>query len=322
MAFRFKIDEPIEKGFRRVGAEQIEKARRQLSANADPAAEVHEARKCMKRTRALLRLGRDGLGDAVYRAENAQLREIAQSLSSARDDHVMLETVVKLAAEAEGHMAPVIARLKEAILAHRSSGGGDTRSTIEAATAALERALRRFKRLHIEPDSFSTLELGLVRNYRKGLERRDVAYAENTDEAFHDWRKCVQAHWRHMALLTRAWPGMFEAQIAAARELSQILGDDHDLGVLRARMATFPAETLSADDTHDIEEFIKARQTALRQKARPHGEMIFSERPKAHGRRIAAIWQGAASRARDEAKPCEPVPEKRTRAKAPLHARG
>src|SRR5262249_47698860 len=85
MAFRFKIDEPIEKGFRRVGAEQIEKARRQLSANADPAAEVHEARKCMKRARALLRLGRNGLGETVYRAENAQLRSIAQSLSGARD---------------------------------------------------------------------------------------------------------------------------------------------------------------------------------------------------------------------------------------------
>lgn len=323
MAFRFKIDEPIEKGFRRVGIEQIDKARRQLSANADPVAEVHEARKCMKRVRALLRLGRDGLGDTVYRAENAQFRSIAQSLSGARDDHVMLETVVKLAAEGEERMAPIVARLKEALLAHRSDGAGDdTKSTIETATDALERALRRFKRLHIEPDSFSTLELGLVRNYRKGLERRDVAYAENTDDAFHDWRKCVQAHWRHMALLIKAWPGLFEAQIEAARELSQILGDDHDLGVLRNRISAFPSETLTADDTHDIEEFIQTRQAALRRKAKPHGEMIFSERPKAHGHRIATIWQGAVSRANDEAQPRERAPEKRTRAKALLHARG
>lgn len=322
MAFRLKLDEPIEKGFRRIGVEQIERARRQLAANADPASEVHEARKCMKRVRALLRLGRAGLGETMFRAENAHFRSIAATLASARDDHVLLETVVKLMAASEGSSGPALARLKDAVLTHRADQLTETGAERGDADAALERAIRRFRRLRIEPDTFSTLEQGLVRTYRKGLERRDMAYAENTDDGFHEWRKCVQTHWRHMQLLSRAWPELFEVEIDAARGLSQILGDDHDLALLRVRLSAFPPDTLSTGDTNEIEDLIAARQRALRAEARLQGEMIYCERPKAHGRRIAAVWHGAVKRSRDE-DPAEPRAEaKRGRAKAPLHARG
>jgi hypothetical protein len=325
MAFRFRLDEPIEKGFRRIGAEQIERARRQLQANQDAAAEVHEARKCMKRLRALLRLAREGLGEPVFRAENAHFRAIARSLASARDDYVLLETIVKLAAENEGQATSLaLTRLKQAVIAQRAedpAGNADQRAE---ADAALERAVRRFRRLKFAPDSFATLERGLVRNYRKARERRDIAYAENTDEAFHDWRKCVQAHWRHMALLSRAWPALFEAQIEAARYLSQLLGDDHDLALLRTRLSALPPETLSPGEVREIESLISTRQGALRRAARFQGEVIFAERPKAHGVRVAGIWHGAAAAIQEDASSKEkvPAPTKGARAKITAVVRG
>jgi hypothetical protein len=323
MAFRLRIDEPIEKGFRRIGSEQIERARRQLAASGDRATAVHEARKGMKRVRALLRLGREGLGETVFRAENAHFRSIAASLAGARDDHVLMETIVKLAAETDGPVAPALARLKEAVVAERARASEGTTDGRVDADAALERALRRFRRLRIEPDSFATLEQGLVRNYRKGIACRDLAYAESTDEPFHEWRKCVQNHWRHMALLSRAWPPLFEAHIEAARALSQTLGDDHDLALLRTRLAALSPDTLSADDAREIERMIAVRQRALRRAAKAQGAVIFAERPKAHGRRIAAIWNGAAEGSREEAAPEQAAaPAKRPRAKTGAHARG
>src|SRR5262245_16407187 len=93
MAFRFKLNEPVEKGFRRIGLEQIERAERQLSASESLEVATHETRKSLKRVRALLRLARPGLGDTIYRAENARFREIGALLSSARDSDVVLETV-------------------------------------------------------------------------------------------------------------------------------------------------------------------------------------------------------------------------------------
>lgn len=322
MAFRLRIDEPIEKGFRRIGAEQIERARRQLAANADPATEVHEARKCLKRIRALLRLGREGLGEAVFRAENAQFRTIAASLASARDDHVMVETIVKLMAEDDGRLGGALGRLKAAVLANRAPETETAAVGRTEADAALERAARGFKRLRIAPNSFATVERGFVRNYRKALKCRDLAYAEGTDEAFHEWRKCVQTYWRHMALLSRAWPALFEVHIEAARGLSQALGDDHDLALLRQGLAALPAGTLPADDVQAIEALIAARQGALRRAAKAQGQLIFAERPKAIGRRITAVWESAVRAHRETAPAQKAEPAKRARAKLSAEAGG
>jgi len=324
MAFRFRVDEPVEHGFRRIGAEQIERARRQLQSGTDAAGAVHETRKCLKRIRALLRLARVGLGDTVFHAENARFRAIAGTLAAARDDYVLLETVVKLTAESDGPATSLaLRRFKEVVVADRPAEAAATADHRAEADTALERAARRFKRLRLEPDTFATLEQGLVRNYRKGLARRDAAYAENTDEAFHDWRKCVQARWRHMALLSRAWPAMFEAEVEAARSLSQILGHDHDLALLRAKLALLPPDALPRGDAHEIETLITTRQKALRHAACPQGEVLFAERPKAHGRRISGIWHGAAAAIRAEAETAstEPKADKRLRAKAPAALR-
>lgn len=301
MAFRLKVDEPIEKGFRRAGVEQIERARRQLTASAAGASEVHEARKCLKRIRSLLRLGREGLGETVYREENDSFRSIAHSLAGERDHHVLLETIVKLMAETDGRTALALKHLKDAVSAAHTTTSADTASVSYAeANTSLERAMKRFKRLRIDPDDFSAFEQGLVRNYRKGLERRAIAFAENTDEAFHDWRKSVQAHWRHMQLLSKAWPQLFSAQLEAARELSQILGDDHDLALLRVKMTELPKDALSKENVDEIEALIQVRQSALRSLAKPVGDIIFAEKPNAHGRRLAGIWHGAAAKSKEE----------------------
>src|SRR5262245_44083642 len=98
MAFRFKLNEPVQKAFRRIGLEQIERAERELSAGENAEVATHETRKCIKRVRALLRLGRPGLGDTVYRAENARMREIAALLAPARDSDVLVQTLTKLEA--------------------------------------------------------------------------------------------------------------------------------------------------------------------------------------------------------------------------------
>lgn len=319
MAFRLKIDEPIAKGFRRIGVEQIERARRQLAVNADAATEIHEARKCLKRIRALLRLGREGLGEAVFRAENAQFRTIAAALAPARDAHVLAQTIVALGAESDGRSAAALGRLKGiAPAASVPTAPTDAAAGRADADAALEQAQRRFRRLKLSPDSFETLQRGFVRNYKRGLERRDIAYVEGTDEAFHEWRKCVQTLWRHLALLSRTWPALFEAHIEAARELSQILGDDHDLAILRHRLATLEPDALAAEDVREIEALIGARQSALRRAARSRGEMIFAERPKAIGRRISGLWEAAVKGRRDAA----PVSTRRSRAQAPDPGRG
>lgn len=303
MAFRFRLREPIAKDFRRIGAEQIERALGQLSAGIDGAKEVHEARKCLKRIRALLRLGREGLGEEVFQAENARFRDIAGRLSSVRDDHVVIETLLGLEAttddeETRSALRRARAACVEARAAEDAAGGAVDAATLSEVRAELADALKSFRDLKLSPKGTPTLVAGLVRVYRRGRKSLVTAYATGDDEDFHTLRKAVQAHWRHMGLLTRLWPEMFGARVEAARELSQILGDDHDLALLKSRIGALDAKTFADGEKGALLALISARQGMLRQRAEPRGDMLFAASPKAHGRWIAALWDAAIVKAK------------------------
>ena len=302
MAFRFRLHEPITKGFRRIGAEQIERALGQLSAGVDAVREVHEARKCLKRLRALLRLGREALGEEVFQAENARFRTIAGRLSSVRDDHVVIETLVQLeATTADDEARAALRRARAACLEAQASEDAAAHAvdpaTLSEVRAELAAALESFRNLKLSPKNTSALVAGLVRVYGRGQKSLAAAYSSGDDEDFHTLRKAVQAHWRHMALLTRVWPDMFEARVAAARELSQILGDDHDLALLKARVAVLDAGALSEGEAEVVLSLIANRQEMLRRLAEPRAEMLFAASAKAHGRWVTALWDAAVAKA-------------------------
>ena len=96
MAYRFKLQEPIAQEVRRVALEQIDIAEEKLASKDDVASAIHDARRCLKRLRALIRLVRPALGEAVYRRESERVASTGQLLAGARDVHVMRLTAAKL----------------------------------------------------------------------------------------------------------------------------------------------------------------------------------------------------------------------------------
>jgi hypothetical protein len=168
----------------------------------------------------------------------------------------------------------------------------------------------------------------LEASYRRARRAFRQAYVEFTDEAFHEWRKGAQAHWRHMLLLTRAWPGALAARASEARGLSQILGDDHDLALLVGFVRSEAGARLGADAAV-IEKLARRRQQELRGIAHPKGLRLFAESPKTLHRSIAAYWEAAvALKGRepdvDEAQPApKPVGHTTRRSRRlPARARG
>ena len=114
MAYRLKLKEPLTKGVRRIAGEQLGNAAARLEGGSNPETSVHEARKSLKRTRALLRLVRPGLGEADFRKANARLRDIARSLSAARDRDVV-RALLKGLEEAKPSIAKAAGRLLAAL---------------------------------------------------------------------------------------------------------------------------------------------------------------------------------------------------------------
>jgi CHAD domain-containing protein len=314
MPFRFKLTEPFEEGCRRIAREQIERAQCQLKAPDDPVAAVHETRKSLKRLRALLRLVRPALGEQTYRDENAQLRSIGSSLSSTRDRHVMLETIVKLEAVSGVARKGLGQAVREAL--HLTNGAQNPSvdaATMKQAQGRLTEAKKRLSRLQLSGHGFEIVGLGLEASYRKARRAFHGAYVERTDEAFHEWRKGTQQHWRHMVLLTHAWPGCLNARVTEARALSQILGDDHDLALLVDFARSQTADQIKSEQATAIEKLARRRQAELRDMAQPKGLRLFAEGPKSLHRRIAAYWDAAVALREREPEEDAPPPPKTPR---------
>lgn len=302
MAYRFKLDQSCEKNTRRIVLSQIAVAEKCLAGNGERAVAIHESRKCFKRVRALLRLVRAGIGEAVYARENAAFRDIADLLASSRDRHVLLQTIASIEAEGDAEVAGRCATMRAALAFEPDGPSSDGEGErFEQARAGLAAARKRIGRIKLAGAGFSPIEEGLRRTYKKGAEEMAIALSGEDDEPYHEWRKAAQQHWRQMRLLAPAWPEYFELRANAARQISQLLGEDHDLSVFLAFARDRKRSGLGGHEADRVAAVVKARQRALRTKAAAHGRSLFAGKPKSFAGHIAGVW-AAAERAAAAAK--------------------
>lgn len=294
LAYILPIDEALDQSLRRVGAKQLRQALRRLLPETAESPNVHQARKAFKRFRALLLFAKPGFDPGVFERLDGGVRDIARCFAHARDRQAMRETVATIEARcADPQIRRVTAALKTILLAEPESGGLAAHGSQSKALDKLREIDRKFRAMPIRIAEFQDLAKGLTSVYEKGRDgmkaRRDGL--DDTDEAFHDWRKSVQRHWRHLQLLSAAWPGVIQQQAKLARELSQLLGDDHDIAILRdfalnRRMALGTKQDLAA-----FSRFCGTLQVSLRVSASARGERLFAEKPGAMAKRFAIYWR-------------------------------
>ncbi|MHB1869545.1 MAG: CHAD domain-containing protein [Steroidobacteraceae bacterium] len=215
-----------------------------LEAPRLPDRAVHAVRKELKRTRAMLRLMRAGLGERAYRRDNAELRDVARSLSGVRDSRVLLDTLQGLSRHRDGG----------------ASGGGQTdlrkqlrrehacaRRLLQEEAAAVLRArpvLRAVRDRLGSGDSgiyrWSVLEAGLRRVYARARHALRRVRARSSAENLHELRKQTKYLWHQLQALAAPRDRRDGARVAATHRLSDLLGDDHNLAVLRHKALEAP----------------------------------------------------------------------------------
>jgi len=306
MAYRLSFADDVPTGVQQCAREQLAGAAERLEhADEDPVTAVHEARKHLKKTRALLRLVRPALGSKVYRRENDALRDIGLTLSGTRDADVRVATAQKLAEHAAGRLpADVFDALRralehEAVSAPRGPGGT---AGFAPQIEALRAAELRVESWPLAGADWDAALAGITRAYARGREAFTTARATPEPELLHAWRKRAKDLWYHQRLLAPAWPDVLEAQAEAAHALSELLGDDHDLAVLAERLATDDdaAPLAPAVDAHraDLRALIAHRSDELRADATRLGHRVYAEPPKAFTRRIARYVELAVDETR------------------------
>jgi CHAD domain-containing protein len=291
MDYAFRAGESLEAATRRVATTCLDEALALLGD--DSPASVHEARKRLKQTRALLRLVRDGVDDADFRVRNHQLRGVGRALSDRRDADVLVDAVDGLRAlDAVGPAA--FEGLRQALEAER-------------AAAVIEDPAEQARGVEDARDWFASLTLdvervdrGLRRIYADGRSAAKAAARDGSDEALHEWRKRVKDLWYAIRLLEGAWPGPLGALREELHTLSDGLGTDHDLAELAAAGDRLADAFASPADAATFRDVVAQRRAALQGPAFDLGRRVYAEKPKAFAGRVSTYqdrWRAEAGRA-------------------------
>jgi CHAD domain-containing protein len=284
-------------GHRRMALGQLDVAIEALEGGtkASPEQRVHEARKALKRLRALVRLLRDELGEQSYERESALLRDAGRGLARARDAEVLLSTLEDLIARHPGRLAGRRGVLRLRARLQQERDGAAALALADSATHA--GALAELRALRARVSEWQLAELGgieavepaLERLYGKGRGRmRRAAKAKGESRrtrTLHEWRKRVKD--------LRYAAEMLGVQKLAKRadELGELLGEEHDLAVLaqRVRREAKAGRASGAPGRRSrklLLKLIAGRRRKLRKRALRDGERLYARKPASFVRRV------------------------------------
>lgn len=295
MSYRLETYESLPDGIKRIVLEQIDQALEQLIDLPEGRDEaVHDARKRFKKVRAVLRLVRDEIGNEVYQAENVCFRDAGRRLSAVRDSAVLIETLDYIVEHAQDERltSTLAAKLRHRLTyAHEylSNRVLESEGALAIVIDTITQARMRVHTWPIEHDDFSALAGGLRRVYKRGRNRLSDAYDSPSPENFHEWRKRAKYLWYHTRILKPLWSDVLDEVADEIHDLSDLLGLDHDLTVFLDKIIDLP-EIAEDENSYIFDDVIGQQRAKLQATARPLGQRIYAEKPKAFIKRLANYW--------------------------------
>lgn len=291
MAYRFdKSQDTVQDGVRDIAIELIDKAIAASKRRQDPERTVHHLRKTCKKLRGLIRLVRPAFAD--YHAENAAFRTAGRDLSYLRDTAVLIRTHDSLieAYEDEVDRARFASVRRHLTQQHRqASRQADLARLLEEFREQMSAARSRAGHWRLSADGFDAIEPGLARSYKAARRAMTAASKHTTADAVHAWRKHVKDHWYHAHLLTPLWPKQMRTSRIVARDLSELLGDHHDLEVFARHLAEH--EVADAAGRKVLTGLARRRQQAIADEAFVMGARLLAEPTRHMTGRWRSYWR-------------------------------
>jgi CHAD domain-containing protein len=244
---------------------------------------VHETRKSLKRLRALARLARDELGDEAYRRENVAFRDAGRRLAGARDSQVLLETLDALTDRYPGQAPPErFERFKRTLVGQHGAAQRRLHEGVAVAQvlSELRRARARVGDWHLEREGFDALAPGFRRIYRRGRRAYRTARREPSTEHLHELRKRAKYLWYAAQIIRAAAPKKMKRIARRAHELSNLIGEDHDLALLAQRVNERRDRFADETAAGELAALVERRRAELQREALDLGRRLFRKKPR------------------------------------------
>jgi CHAD domain-containing protein len=297
MSFQLRPEESLRKGLRRIVRNQLDGILEELTAAPKgPRDEaVHEARKGLKKVRAVLRLVRPVIGEKRYRRENTCFRDAGRPLTEVRDARILIETLDKLGEHFREHIAgrsfaDVRKALQDNLRAVRKRVL-DEHNAFAVVAETVSQARERVKGWTDVPDRWSSVGAGLQDTCRQARAAFRDAAADPGVAELHEWRKQVKYLRYQLEVLRPLWPERMEELAAEADRMGGLLGDDHDLAVLRQMLTGDPPPAADEGEREALLALLDRRRAELGQEVLLLGERFFQDRPRELARRLMGYWK-------------------------------
>lgn len=262
---------------------------------------VHEARKAIKRMRALARLFREEMGEPEFKRVNSTLRDAGQRLAGARDAQVRLATLRSLAQHHPDMLSRSGVDLFGAHLEHERAQTDEPTDSPQVLEdiAGMRRQLARW---NLVDRDFEDMAPGLHRIYKEGRKRYAGAKDEQrdadldsehvpSDQALHDWRKRVKSLYYALDMLGGKQAKGARKTTRRADRLGDLLGEEHDLWMLSVYAEEHPnafGEDLRARE--ELLAVIGRRRKRLRKRALKLGKRLYKRSPQRFTQRLRTAF--------------------------------
>lgn len=289
MGFRLKLREPLPEGLKRVFREQIESA---LELCRHPAKHrgvtVHEVRKHLKKLRAAMRLAIPEVGKNRHTREDRCVRKIGRLVSDLRDAQVRLQTLIQLRDEtAKGPEVSPFRRIEELLSLERESFSAAFAGWQKQAIPQLERVEARLLKWPLAGLTWKQVCGAVGKIYKRGQRGLAKTIRDPDPEHFHGWRKRVKDIWYQLRILQPLNRMVLTEMAHDAEVLGELLGREHDLNFLWARLEKESGDEALRDELAQLEKLMRKRTKRLRTNALELGRRFYAEPTKAFAKRIS-----------------------------------
>jgi CHAD domain-containing protein len=297
MSFELKADESLPDGIRRIAKKELEQIREYMEGRTKDSRDdiVHESRKSLKKVRAVLRLVRPAIGGKTYHHENTALRDAARPLTEVRDARILVDTFDKIVKQRGRHArSHSFTAMRKELVRHQR---GVRQRVVEdekafaVVASAVDRALDRLDDWAKVHDNWSSVGDGVERVYRRSRQALAAVRRKPTVEYLHEWRKQAKYLRYQLDLLRPLAPKALTPLTKTIDRLGDLLGDDHDLAVLRREVAGDPERFGGPEALEPLLARIDRRRQKLVHHAVTLGRRVFRDPPQTFGRRLRGYWK-------------------------------
>lgn len=140
-------------------------------------------------------------------------------------------------------------------------------------------------------DDFGPVCAGVAKTYKQGRKRFTDSLEQPSDQNLHEWRKGVKYSWYHIRLLRGSAPSVLKPLADRLHDLSDVLGDDHNLAVLTGQLRSCPDEFGGTGKVNEALVIVDGRRADLQRRALPLGARLYAERPSTFADRMTGYWR-------------------------------